>query len=154
MADSSAAILSSLVGTSTVVTYIESATGVQAGGRTGLTAVTTAACFLGALVFTPLILMVPAVAVAPALVMVGVFMFESAAELEPGNAGEFIPAALTILLMPFAFSISAGMGIGLIALVVIAAATRQFERLNAVTITLAVVFALHFLEPVLLGAIR
>ncbi len=75
VADSTAAILSSLLGTSTVVSYIESAAGVQAGGRTGLTAVTVAACFLVALFVTPVILMIPAVAVAPALVAVGLVMF-------------------------------------------------------------------------------
>lgn len=75
VADSTAAILSSLIGTSTVVSYIESVAGIQAGGRTGLTAVTTAVCFLLALFFTPLILMIPAVAVAPALVVVGIVMF-------------------------------------------------------------------------------
>ncbi len=154
VADSSAAILSSFVGTSTVVTYIESATGVQAGGRTGLTAVTTAFCFLAALVFTPLILMVPPVAIAPALVMVGMFMFEAVTDLSTDDSVEFFPAVLTILTMPLAFSISAGMGIGLIMLVVLAFATRRTAQLNAVTISLAVVFVLHFLEPVLLGTMK
>jgi len=148
VADSVAAMLSALVGTSTVVTYIESATGVQAGGRTGLTALVTAACFLAALVFTPLILMIPAVAVAPALVMVGVFMFQSVAELEPDNLVEFVPAVVTILMMPLAFSISAGMGLGVIALVILALATGRRQHLNVTMIALAVVFLLHFLEPI------
>jgi AGZA family xanthine/uracil permease-like MFS transporter len=154
VADSTAAILSSLLGTSTVVTYIESATGVQAGGRTGLTAIVTAFCFLAALVFTPVFLAIPAVAVAPALVMVGVFMFEAVTELDARDMVDFAPAVLTILLMPLAFSISSGMGVGLIALVVLAAATGRRERLSPIVLALAAVFLLHFLEGPLLAALK
>ena len=82
VADSLAAILSALLGTSTVVSYIESASGVEAGGRTGLTTLTTAACFLLALFLTPLFLAVPAAATAPALVVVGIFMMQSASEID------------------------------------------------------------------------
>ena len=154
VADSSAAILSSLLGTSTVVTYIESATGVQAGGRTGLTAIVTALCFLAALVFTPIFQAIPPLAVAPALVMVGVFMFEAVTELDARDMVDFAPAVLTILLMPLAFSISSGMGVGLIALVVLAAATGRRERLSPVVLALAAVFLLHFLEGPLLAALK
>src|SRR5213078_3234298 len=82
LADSIATMLSALLGTSTVVSYIESASGVEAGGRTGLTTLTTAVCFLLALFLTPLFLAVPAAATAPALVVVGVFMMQSAMEIE------------------------------------------------------------------------
>ena len=153
-ADSLAAILSSLVGTSTVVTYIESATGVQAGGRTGLTAVVTALCFLAALVFTPVLLAVPAVAVAPALVMVGVFMFEAVTDLDPRDFGDFAPAVLTIVMMPLAFSISTGIGVGVLALVVLALATGRRDRLTPWLLGLAAVFLAHFLEAPLLAALR
>lgn len=153
-ADSLAAILSSLVGTSTVVTYVESATGVQAGGRTGLTAVTTAACFLAALVFTPVLLAVPAVAVAPTLVLVGIFMFEAVTELDRSDFVTFAPAVLTIVMMPLAFSISTGIGLGVIALVVLAFATGGRERLTPVMLALAAVFLAHFLEAPLLAALR
>jgi AGZA family xanthine/uracil permease-like MFS transporter len=154
VADSTAAIFSSLLGTSTVVTYIESATGVQAGGRTGLTAVTTALCFLAALFFTPLFLAVPAVAVAPALVMVGVFMFESVTDLDPRDMVDFAPAVLTILMMPLAFSISSGMGVGILALVVLALVTGRRERLHPVILVLAAVFLLHFLQAPLLALLK
>jgi AGZA family xanthine/uracil permease-like MFS transporter len=154
VADSSAAILSSLLGTSTVVTYIESATGVQAGGRTGLTAIVTALCFLAALVFTPIFQAIPPLAVAPALVMVGVFMFEAVTELDARDMVDFAPAVLTILLMPLAFSISSGMGVGLIALVVLSVATGRRERLSPVVLALAAVFLLHFLEGPLLAALK
>ena len=154
IADSTAAIGSSLLGTSTVVTYIESATGVQAGGRTGLTAVVTALCFLAALVFTPVFLAVPAVAVAPALVMVGVFMFEEVTNLDPRDIGDFAPAVLTILMMPLAFSISTGMGVGILALVALALATGRRERLHPVILILAAVFLLHFLQEAILAALK
>lgn len=154
IADSTAAICSSLLGTSTVVTYIESATGVQAGGRTGLTAVVTALCFLAALVFTPLFLAIPAAAVAPALVMVGVFMFEAVTDLDPRDMVDFAPAVLTIVMMPLAFSISTGMGLGILALVVLALATGRRDRLHPVILVLAAVFLLHFLEGPLLAALK
>lgn len=153
-ADSTAAMLSALLGTSTVVTYIESATGVQAGGRTGLTAVTTACCFLAALIFTPVLLAVPAVAVAPALVMVGVFMFEAVTDLDPKNLVDFVPAVLTIVMMPLAFSISTGIGLGVLALAVLALVTGRRERLTPVLLGLAAVFLLHFLEAPILAALR
>ncbi len=154
VADSAAAIGSSLLGTSTVVTYIESATGVQAGGRTGLTAVVTALCFLAALLFTPVFLAVPAVAVAPALVMVGVFMFEEVAGLDPRDLVDFAPAVLTIVMMPLAFSISAGMGVGILALVALALATGRRERLHPVILILAAVFLLHFLQEPILARLK
>ncbi len=100
VADSFAAILSSLFGTSTVVSYIESAAGVEAGGRTVLTAVSTAVCFLLALFLTPLILIIPAAATAPALVIVGVFMFQTVAEIKLDDFAETMPAVVTILCIP------------------------------------------------------
>ncbi len=151
IADSIAAILSSLIGTSTVVSYIESAAGVQAGGRTGLTAVTTGVCFLAALFLTPVILMIPAVAVAPALVAVGIVMFEGVVDLDLRRFETAAPAVLTILTMPLAFSISTGIGIGLIALAALALGTGHRKDVTAITYGLAAVFLLHFLEPVLVA---
>lgn len=106
MADSMAAIISSLFGTSTVVSYIESASGVEAGGRTGLTAVSTAMFLLLALFLTPLILIIPAAATAPALVVVGVFMLQSVTEIEMSDFRIAAPAALTIIGIPLTFSIA------------------------------------------------
>jgi len=151
MADSLAAILSSLLGTSTVVSYIESATGVQAGGRTGLTGVTVAVLFLLALFLSPVILAIPAVAVAPVLVVVGILMFESVAEIDFSRFETAAPAVLTLMAMPMTFSISSGMGIGVIAAVVIALASgKGREHLTPFTCGLAIVFLLHFLEPLLM----
>lgn len=146
VADSIAAILSSLLGTSTVVSYIESAAGVQAGGRTGLTAITVAVCFLAALFVTPVILMIPGVAVAPALVAVGLVMFQSVTELKLDHFEIAAPAMLTILFMPLSFSINTGIGIGLITLVVLGLFAKP-RRFDIVTAILAALFVLHFLEP-------
>ena len=150
VADSLAAIISSLLGTSTVVSYIESAAGVQAGGKTGLTALTTAACFLLALFLTPVILMIPGVAVAPALVVVGIVMFESVVDLDLKKFEIAAPAIFTIIVMPLTFSISTGIGIGLIALAVLALGSGHAKQITGVTYALAAVFLLHFLEPLIL----
>jgi len=150
VADSLAAILSSLLGTSTVVSYIESSAGVQAGGRTGLTGVTVAALFLLALFFTPLMLCIPAVAVAPALVVVGILMFESVTEIDMSRFETAAPAILTLMAMQLTFSISTGLGLGMIALVVIALASGKGRgNISPFTCGLAVVFLCHFLEPVI-----
>jgi AGZA family xanthine/uracil permease-like MFS transporter len=154
VADSLAAIISSLLGTSTVVSYIESATGVQAGGRTGLTGVTVAVLFLLALFFTPIILAIPAIAVAPALVVVGILMFEGVAEIDLTRFEVAAPAILTLMAMPMTFSISTGMGIGIISAVVISLGTGKFrENVTPFTCGLAVVFILHFLEPLIFRAL-
>lgn len=143
VADSIAAILSSLFGTSTVVSYIESASGVEAGGRTGLTAMTTAVCFLFALFLTPLILAIPAVATAPALVVVGVFMFQTVAEIKLDDFTETMPAVVTLLCIPLTFSIAEGLGLGVIALTLIALCTGRAKNISAFTYGLAALFFLH-----------
>ncbi|CAN5662860.1 solute carrier family 23 protein [soil metagenome] len=149
VADSIAAILSSLVGTSTVVSYIESAAGVESGGRTGLTAMTTAVCFLLALFLTPIILMIPTVAVAPALVVVGIMMFECVTDLDLKKFEVAVPAVLTIVAMPFTFSISTGIALGLISMAVMAIGLGRAKEVTVTAYVLAVVFLLHFLQPVL-----
>jgi AGZA family xanthine/uracil permease-like MFS transporter len=144
VADSIAAILSALLGTSTVVSYIESASGVEAGGRTGLTTLVTAACFLLALVLTPLFLAVPAAATAPALVVVGVFMLQSTAEIDMRDFGVAAPAAITLLAIPLTFSIAEGIGLGLLAAVVVAVGTGRARALPLFTYLIALVFFLQF----------
>lgn len=143
VADSLAAIMSSLFGTSTVVSYIESASGVEAGGRTGLTAATTAVCFLLALFLTPLILIIPSAATAPALVVVGVFMFQTVAEIKLDNFAETMPAVVTLLCIPLTFSIAEGLGLGVIALACLALATGRGRSVPAFTYILAALFFVH-----------
>jgi len=149
VADSTAAIISSLLGTSTVVSYIESVAGVQAGGRTGLTALTTAVCFVFALFLTPVILMIPGAAVAPALVVVGLVMFQDVVDLDLREFEIAAPAILTILMMPLSFSISTGIGLGLIMLSVLSIASGKVRGATSVTHALAAIFLLHFFESLI-----
>ena len=146
IADSIATILSALCGTSTVVSYIESASGVEAGGRTGLTTLTTAALMLLALFLTPLILIVPASATAPALVIVGVFMMQSIVEIDMKDFKIAAPAVLTILAIPLTFSIAEGIGLGLICASLLALALGETKRMTAVGYVVAAVFFLEFFK--------
>jgi AGZA family xanthine/uracil permease-like MFS transporter len=150
ISDSIAAIISSLFGTSTVVSYIESASGVEAGGRTGLTAVSTAVCFLLALFLTPLILIIPAAATAPALVVVGVFMFQSVAEIKLDDFSETMPAVVTLLCIPLTFSIAEGLGLGVIALTLLAVASGKARQVPAFTYILAILFFAHIFHGLFL----
>ena len=149
VADSLAAILSSLFGTSTVVSYIESASGVEAGGRTGLTGATTAILFLLALFLTPVILAIPAAATAPALVIVGVFMFQSVAQLKLDDFAETAPAFLIIAGIPLSFSIAEGIGLGLIAYAVLHLGTGRARQASPLTYVLALIFSFHLLRALL-----
>jgi AGZA family xanthine/uracil permease-like MFS transporter len=144
VADSIATLLSALGGTSTVVSYIESASGVEAGGRTGLTTLTTAVLMLLALFLTPLILIVPAAATAPALVVVGVFMMQSVVEIDLKDFVVAAPAVLTIVAIPLTFSIAEGIGLGLIAAAVLAIGTGRPRSLTIVGYAVAAVFFLEF----------
>jgi len=144
VADSLATLLSALFGTSTVVSYIESASGVEAGGRTGLTTVTTAGLMLLALFFTPLILIIPAAATAPALVIVGVFMMQSITEIDMADFKVAVPSVLTILGIPLTFSIAEGIGIGLITAALLALALGEGKKITAIGYAVAAVFFMQF----------
>lgn len=148
VADSIAAIGSSLLGTSTVVSYIESASGVEAGGRTGLTGAATAVLFLLALFLTPVILAIPAAATAPALVIVGVFMFQAVAELKLDDFTEAAPIFLIIAGIPLSFSIAEGIGLGLIAYAVLKLVTGRVRDTSVLTYVLAAIFSLHLLRAI------
>ena len=143
-ADSIAAMLSALAGTSTVVTYIESSSGVEAGGRTGLTSVTTAALFLGALFLSPLILIVPAAATAPALVIVGVLMLQSITRINLEDFVIALPAVLIVIGIPLTFSIAEGIGLGLVAAALLALGTGRPRSLPVTGYVIAAVFFLKF----------
>lgn len=115
MADSGGAMMGAVLGTSTTVSYIESAAGIQAGGRTGLTAVTVGLLFLLALFLAPLATAIPGFATAPALVFVACLMAQGLRDLRWDDATDFMPAIITALAMPFTFSIATGIGLGFIA---------------------------------------
>ncbi|MCR4824915.1 MAG: NCS2 family permease [Bacteroidales bacterium] len=145
MADSIATVCGACLGTSTTTTYVESASGVSAGGRTGLTAFSTAACFALALFFSPIFLSIPGAATAPALIIVGVMMMPSVKNIQWDDYCKSIPAFLTIILMPVAYSISDGILIGVIAYVATHAISGRFKEISVPMWVMAVLFVLRYI---------
>jgi len=127
-ADALATVGGALLGTSTTTTFIESASGVADGGRTGLAGVVTSLLFLGAVFFTPLIAAVPPYATAPALIVVGIFMMRGIAQIDFYNFEEAAPAFLTFLLMPLTYSISTGLAFGFLSYVAIKLALGKIRQ--------------------------
>jgi AGZA family xanthine/uracil permease-like MFS transporter len=146
MADACAAMAAACIGSSTVTSCIESATGVAAGGRTGLTSLTAAGAMLVALFLSPLILAIPAAATAPALIVMGAFMLQGISELDLSDLGKSIPAFITIVMMPFSFSILEGIGLGLIAYVGFMVGTARAREVPALTYVLSLLFIVHYLH--------
>jgi AGZA family xanthine/uracil permease-like MFS transporter len=143
MADSLAASGGALLGTSTTIIYIESASGIEEGGRTGLAALVVSGCFLLALFVSPLIAIIPAAATAPALIIIGVFMLGEFAAIDFRDLPTAVPAVVTVLLMLLT-TIGDGMGLGLIVYVVTAIAVGRRRTLNLTSILLCAVFALRY----------
>lgn len=137
-------IIGSLLGTSTVTTYVESTAGVSVGGRTGLTSVVTALMFVASIIFSPIALAVPGEAVAPALIMVGVFMASNLNEIKFNNIYEAFPAFLTIIMMPLTFSISHGLAIGFISYAALMLLTGKGKEVHWLMYLLAATFILYF----------
>ncbi len=144
-ADSLGPILGALTGTSTVTSYIESAAGIEEGGRTGLTAVVTGALFLIAMAASPLVGLIPTVAVAPALIIVGIMMMEAVAKIDFTDYSEAVPAFITIAGMPFTYSISNGIALGFISYVLIKALSGKARAVSPIMYVLAVFFLLFFI---------
>lgn len=144
-ADATAAMVGSTLGTSTVTSYIESAAGVEAGGRTGLTAIVTAICFLLGLLFNPIIGIIPAAATAPALVIVGVFMMQSSAELDLRDFAKAMPAVITMLVMPLAFSIAEGIAVGFLVYVAFMAGCGRGREVSPLAYVLGALFLAHLI---------
>ncbi len=142
-ADAGAAMVGACLGTSTVTSYIESAAGVEEGGRTGLTSLVVAACFLLALFFSPVILAVPALATAPALVVVGIFMMQGVTRLDLSDFSVAAPCVLTMLLMPLTSSISEGLSLGFLCYVVLQLGTGRARELTPTAWVLGALFLLH-----------
>jgi len=145
MADAIGTIAGACLGTSTTTTYVESSAGVGAGGRTGLTAFAAAACFALALFFSPVFLAIPGAATAPALIIVGMMMMNPVREIDWTNYRESIPAFLTVILMPLAYSISDGILIGVISYVVLYALTGKAKQITPTMWVLAVLFILRYI---------
>ena len=142
-ADAIAGSGGALLGTSTTIIYIESAAGVEVGGRTGLTSVVVAACFLAALFFTPLIAAIPPSATAPALIIIGIFMMSELGKLDFGDLVYAAPAAVTVLVMLLA-TIQDGMAIGFLLYVLLALATGRARSLSLATLILAAIFLARY----------
>ncbi|MDD2314826.1 MAG: NCS2 family permease [Proteiniphilum sp.] len=147
-ADALGTTFGAVIGTSTVTSYVESASGVAVGGRTGLTSLSTAVMFLLALFLAPLFLMVPAAATAPALILVGLFMITSVVKINFDNMTEALPAFLTIVMMPFAFSIAQGIVFGMLSYVLLKALSGKWKHISA---TMWVIFVLFIVKMVLDG---
>ncbi|KQN69377.1 guanine permease [Duganella sp. Leaf61] len=140
MADSGAILAGSMLGTSSTTAYLESAAGVQAGGRTGLTAVVVAALFLAALFFAPIAGVVPAYATAPALLFVACLMLRDLVEVDWTETTESVPAAITALVIPFTYSIAHGIAFGFITYAGLKLLTGQARQVKPVVWIIAVVF--------------
>ena len=145
-ADAIAGAGGALLGTSTTHYYIESTVGVEEGGRTGLVSIVVAICFLLALIFNPIILIIPAVATAPALILIGVFMMEGLAAMDLKNLSVATSTALTILLMVLG-TIQDGLAIGFLSYIMIEVATGKGARISPFTYGLGVIFLLHYIAP-------
>ncbi|WP_054311780.1 NCS2 family permease [Mesorhizobium sp. 1M-11] len=144
LADSSAIVAGSLLGTSSTTAYVESASGVQAGGRSGLTALVIAVLFLAALFISPLAASVPVYATAPALLYVACLMMRELIEVDWTEITEAAPAALTALMMPFTYSIANGLAFGFISYAVLKTATGKFRDVHVATWLVAILFVIRF----------
>ena len=144
MADSTAILAGSMLGTSSTTAYVESASGVQAGGRTGLTALVVAGLFLLAMFFAPLAGSVPAYATAPALLYVACLMVREFEEISWGDVTESAPAVLTALMMPFTYSIANGLAFGFVSYAAIKLLTGRAREVHAATWIVAALFVIRF----------
>ncbi len=144
LADSTAIVAGSMLGTSSTTAFAESASGVQVGGRTGLTALVVSALFLAALLFSPLAAMVPSYATAPALLFVAGLMLRELVEVDWSDLTESVPAALCALAMPFTYSIANGLAFGFIAYAALKAGTGRWREVHPAVWLVAVLFTLRY----------
>ncbi len=143
-ADSVGTTLGAILGTSTVTTYVESASGVAEGGKTGLTSLATAFMFLIALFFAPVFIMVPGAATAPALILVGFFMMSPILKIDFENFTESIPVFITIIIMPLTYSIAEGIVFGMLSYVILKLLTGKVKDISIVMVVLSILFVLKF----------
>jgi AGZA family xanthine/uracil permease-like MFS transporter len=142
--DSIATVTGAVCGTSTVTTFVESASGVAAGGRTGLTSLVTAICFAVCLFLSPVASIIPSAATAPALIFVGVLMMKNFAKVDMTDMRSAVPAFLTFAMMPLTYSIANGIGIGSISYVVITLLTGKFKAKDIPVTIIALLFVAKF----------
>lgn len=147
LADSGGAIIGAVLGTSTTTSYIESAAGIQAGGRTGLTAVTVAVLFLLTLFFAPVATAIPAFATAPALVFVACLMARALGDIGWDDATEYVPAVMVAIGIPFTFSIATGIGLGFVVYAVVKVAAGRIEQVPGAVWLIAGLSVVKFALP-------
>lgn len=145
MADAIGTTAGAILGTSTVTTYVESASGISEGGKTGMTALVTAICFAAALFFSPIFLAIPLAATAPALILVGLYMLEPIKQLDFSDFSETIPAFICIIAMPLAYSIAEGITLGVLSYVFINLISGKFKKISIGMYVLAVLFILKYI---------
>ncbi|MGI6701784.1 MAG: NCS2 family permease [Christensenellales bacterium] len=144
LSDSIATVAGAALGTSTVTTYVESSAGIAEGGKTGLTSLTVAVLFLIAMFFTPLAALIPSAATSAALIYVGVLMISALSELDFYDPVVIAPAFVTLIGMPLTYSISDGIGLGIITYLVIMLITGKIKQINWITYIIAALFILKF----------
>jgi len=142
--DALGTVAGSLLGTSTVTTYVESAAGITAGGRTGMTAMIVGICFILVLFLSPLFLMIPSAATAPALIIIGLFMITPITKIELENYLDSIPVFLTVIIMPLAYSISEGISFGVISYVLLRVFSGRWKQVPVVLYVLAALFVARY----------
>lgn len=145
LCDSVGTVTGAVLGTSTCTTFVESAAGVGAGGRTGLTSVVTAACFFVCLFLSPIATIIPSCATAPALIYVGVLMMKGFGKIDMDDVAAAVPAFLTVIIMCLSYSISNGIGVGAIAYVLITLFTGKYGKKDIVVTIIALLFMARFL---------
>lgn len=145
VADSLGTIIGALLGTSNTTSYVESSAGVAAGGRTGLTSVVTALCFLLAAFFWPLIAVIPGEATAPALIIVGIMMASPLLQIDLNDFAEALPAVITAIMMPFTYSIATGLAMGFIAYVALNLLTGRYKKIHWMMYILSAFFLYYFI---------
>ena len=145
MADALATSVGAMLGTSTVTTYVESASGVAEGGRTGLTALSTGALFLLALFFSPLFLLVPGAATTGALVLVGVLMLDAITHIDLQDVSEALPSFVTILTMVLTYNIAEGMSLGMLTYVFVKILSGRFKEINITLYIVAALFVIRYI---------
>ncbi|MBZ4682715.1 MAG: adenine/guanine/hypoxanthine permease [Fusobacteriaceae bacterium] len=143
-ADAIATVVGSLLGTSTTTTYVESSSGIAAGARTGLASIITGLLFLLALIFTPIIGIVPAFATSPALIVVGVYMFKNVKNIDLKDFEVAVPSFITIVAMPLTYSISTGISLGFISYVVVTVAAGDIKKIKPTMWIIALLSLLNF----------
>lgn len=144
MSDAISTAAGAMVGTSTVTTVVESSAGIAAGGRTGLTSLVTALMFLGAILFAPIVSIVPAAATAPALIFVGILMLGNIRDVDFSDMSNALPAFCTIVFMPFTYSIANGVAFGLITYCLMKLTTGRRQDVKVLTLAISVVFVVRY----------